>query len=146
MMWPYFSIKALLLVVVVALNPAAATAQSDTDANGEDIYPPLWDFAPENLLDFPIKDNNIVINPWNYRERLGVYKSMLKASAKYFMAFGSQNSGNILWGLPVQHGWQFRTGMNYVLQLLEQICVYQTSFESLFYKASALPDYYKLRL
>lgn len=118
-MWPYFSIKALLLIVVVALNPTAATAQSDTDDNGEDIYPPLWDFAPENLLDFPVKDNNTVINPWNYRERLGVYKSMLKASAKYFTAFGSQNSGNILWGLPLQHGWQFRTGMNYVLQLLE---------------------------
>uniref|UniRef100_A0A669Q8C8 Chromosome 6 open reading frame 58 n=1 Tax=Phasianus colchicus TaxID=9054 RepID=A0A669Q8C8_PHACC len=99
-----------LLIVFVALNPAAVTAQSDTDANGEDIYPPLWELAPENLLDFPVKDNKIVINPWNYRERLGVYKSMLKASAKYFMAFGSQNSGNILWGLPLQHGWQFRTG------------------------------------
>ncbi|XP_419749.6 protein LEG1 homolog [Gallus gallus] len=108
-MWPYFSIKALL-IVVVTLNTAAATAQSDTDANGGDIYPPLWGFAPENLLDFPVKDNKIVINPWNYQERLGVYKSLLKASAKYFMDFGSQNSGNILWGLPLQHGWQFRTG------------------------------------
>lgn len=119
-MWPYFSIKALLIVVVTS-NTAAATAQSDTDANGGDIYPPLWGFAPENLLDFPVKDNKIVINPWNYQERLGVYKSLLKASAKYFMDFGSQNSGNILWGLPLQHGWQFRTGMNYVLQLLEQM-------------------------
>uniref|UniRef100_A0A8C9FIC9 Uncharacterized protein n=1 Tax=Pavo cristatus TaxID=9049 RepID=A0A8C9FIC9_PAVCR len=108
-MWPYFSIKALL-IVVVALNPAAATAQSDTDANGGDIYPPLWDFAPENLLDFPVKDNKIVIYPWNYQERLGAYRSLLKASAKYFVAFGSQNSANILWGLPLQHGWQFRTG------------------------------------
>ncbi|OXB64477.1 hypothetical protein ASZ78_015961 [Callipepla squamata] len=116
-MWPYFSSKALL-IVVVALNPVAATARSDTDVNEGDVYPPLWDFAPENLQDFPVKDNKIVINPWNYRERLGVYKSLLKASAKYFTAFGSQNSGNILWGLPLQHGWQFHTAMNYYLSII----------------------------
>ncbi|NXT63139.1 LEG1H protein, partial [Chaetops frenatus] len=95
------------LVVAVALT---AAAQSENDVTGEDIYPPLWDLALENPLDFPVKENKIVINAWNYQDRLGVYKSLLNASAKYFGAFGPQNSGNILWGLPLQHGWQFRTG------------------------------------
>ncbi|KFP86298.1 UPF0762 protein C6orf58, partial [Acanthisitta chloris] len=104
-----FGIHALL-IVAVTLSPTTATAWSENDVTEEDIYPPLWDFAPGNLLDFPIKDNKIVINAWNYRERLGVYKVLLKSSAKYFSAFGPQNSGNILWGLPLQHGWQFRTG------------------------------------
>ncbi|NWR72075.1 LEG1H protein, partial [Centropus unirufus] len=104
-----FSIHALFLATV-ALSPVTATAPSEKDAPGEDIYPPLWDLAPENLLDFPIKDNKIVINAWNYLERLGVYKNLLSSSAKYFTAFGSQNLGNILWGLPLQHGWQFHTG------------------------------------
>ncbi|NXN05415.1 LEG1H protein, partial [Sylvia borin] len=104
-----FGIHALL-AVAVALSPVTATAQSENDVTGEDVYPPLWDLAPENLLDFPVKDNKIVINAWNYQDRLGVYKSLLNASAKYFGAFGPQNSGNILWGLPLQHGWQFRTG------------------------------------
>ncbi|NXC39053.1 LEG1H protein, partial [Penelope pileata] len=99
-----------LLILTVTLNPAADTAQSDKDATREDVYPLLWDFVPENLLDFPVKNNKIIINPWNYRERLGVYKVLLNSSAKYFTAFGSQNSGNILWGLPLQHGWQFCTG------------------------------------
>ncbi|NXO28941.1 LEG1H protein, partial [Cisticola juncidis] len=99
-----------LLVVTVTLSPAAAAAQSENDVTGEDVYPPLWDLAPGNLLDFPVKDNRIVISAWNYRDRLGVYKSLLNASAKYFGAFGPQNSGNILWGLPLQHGWQFHTG------------------------------------
>ncbi|KFZ53120.1 UPF0762 protein C6orf58, partial [Antrostomus carolinensis] len=98
-----------LLIVTVILSPATATAQSENDATG-DVYPPLWDLAPENLLDFLVKDNKIVINAWNYQERLGVYKNLLNSSAKYFTAFGSQNFGNILWGLPLQHGWQFRTG------------------------------------
>ncbi|NWY94358.1 LEG1H protein, partial [Loxia curvirostra] len=104
-----FGIHALL-VVTVSLSPVPAAAQSENDVIGEDLYPPLWDLAPGNLLDFPVKDNKIVISAWNYQDRLGVYKSLLSASAKYFDAFGPQNSGNILWGLPLQHGWQFRTG------------------------------------
>ncbi|NXW41294.1 LEG1H protein, partial [Nyctiprogne leucopyga] len=103
-----FGIHALL-IVTVTLTPATAAAQSENDATG-DAYPPLWDLAPENLLDFLVNGNKIVINAWNYQERLGVYKNLLNASAKYFTAFGSQNFGNILWGLPLQHGWQFRTG------------------------------------
>ncbi|PKU32619.1 hypothetical protein llap_17077 [Limosa lapponica baueri] len=108
-MQPYCGVCALL-IATLTLSPAATAAQSGNDATGEDVYPPLWDLAPENLLDFPVKDNKIVINAWNYRERLGVYKNLLSSSAKYFTAFGSQNFGNILWGLPLQHGWQFRTG------------------------------------
>ncbi|XP_032910882.1 protein LEG1 homolog [Catharus ustulatus] len=108
-MWPCFGIHALL-VVAVTLSPATAAARSGNDATGENVYPPLWDLAPENVLDFPVKDNKIVIRAWNFQDRLGVYKSLLNASAKYFAAFGPQNSGNILWGLPLQHGWQFRTG------------------------------------
>uniref|UniRef100_A0A8D0KVW1 Chromosome 6 open reading frame 58 n=1 Tax=Strix occidentalis caurina TaxID=311401 RepID=A0A8D0KVW1_STROC len=108
-MCPYFGIHALL-IMTVTLSPATATAQSEEDATGEVVYPPLWDLAPENLLDFLVKNNKIIINAWNYQERLGVYKNLLNSSAKYFTAFGSQNFGNILWGLPLQHGWQFRTG------------------------------------
>ncbi|XP_009930206.2 protein LEG1 homolog isoform X1 [Opisthocomus hoazin] len=108
-MQPCFGIYALL-VVPVMLSPVTATSWSEKDATTEDAYPPLWDLAPENLLDFLVKDNKIFINAWNYQERLGVYKNLLNSSAKYFTAFGSQNFGNILWGLPLQHGWQFRTG------------------------------------
>ncbi|NXH11327.1 LEG1H protein, partial [Bucco capensis] len=105
-----FGIHALFLLVTVTLSPATTSAWSENDATPEDVYPPHWDLAPKDLLDFPIQDNKIVINPWNYPERLGVYKSLLTSSAKYFTAFGAQNSGNILWGLPLQHGWQFHTG------------------------------------
>ncbi|XP_008922135.2 protein LEG1 homolog [Manacus vitellinus] len=108
-MWPCLGIYTLF-IVTITLSPVTAAAWSENKVPGEDEYPPLWDLAPENLLDFPVKDNKIVINVWNYQERLGVYKSLLNSSAKYFRAFGLQNTGNILWGLPLQHGWQFRTG------------------------------------
>ncbi|NXV75258.1 LEG1H protein, partial [Atlantisia rogersi] len=104
-----FGLHAVLMVTII-LSPAIATAQSEIDATGEDVYPPLWDLAPERLMDFLVKDNKIVINAWNYQERLGMYKSLLNSSAKYFTTFGSRNVGNILWGLPLQHGWQFYTG------------------------------------
>lgn len=130
-MQPYFGLHALL-IAAVTLSPATAAAWSEKDATGEDVYPPLWDLAPESLLDFPVKDNKIVINAWNYQERLGLYKNLLNSSAKYFTAFGSQNFGNILWGLPLQHGWQFHTGMSYVVELLEPLSVYQTCFGSSF--------------
>ncbi|NXX74606.1 LEG1H protein, partial [Urocolius indicus] len=99
----------VLLTVTLTLRPATAAVWSEKDATG-DSYPPLWDLVPENLQDFLVKDNKTVINAWNYQERLGVYKNLLNSSAKYFTAFGSQNFANILWGLPLQHGWQFRTG------------------------------------
>ncbi|NXE49240.1 LEG1H protein, partial [Casuarius casuarius] len=105
-----FGIHALILVATATLNSETAAAQRGKEVIREDAYPPLWDSAPENLLDFPVEGNKIVINAWNYRERLGAYKNLLNSSAKYFTAFGSQNFGNILWGLPLQHGWQFRTG------------------------------------
>ncbi|KAM9564074.1 protein LEG1 homolog [Guaruba guarouba] len=108
-MWSYFGIRALL-TVTITLSLVTAAAWSEKDATRDDIYPPLWNLVPENLLNFLVKDNKIVINAWNYQERLGLYKSMLNSSAKYFTAFGYQNFGNILWGLPLQHGWQFRTG------------------------------------
>nr|XP_009687075.1 PREDICTED: UPF0762 protein C6orf58 homolog [Struthio camelus australis] len=108
-MWAYFGTYALL-VATATLNSVTAAAQRGKDAVREDVYPPLWDSAPESLLDFPVEGNKIVINAWNYRERLGAYKILLNSSAKYFTAFGSQNFGNILWGLPLQHGWQFHTG------------------------------------
>ncbi|XP_042302045.1 protein LEG1 homolog isoform X2 [Sceloporus undulatus] len=41
---------------------------------------------------------------------MGLYKILLNSSAKYFLSLGPNNVGNILWGLPLQHGWQYETG------------------------------------
>uniref|UniRef100_A0A8C8RJA1 Chromosome 6 open reading frame 58 n=1 Tax=Pelusios castaneus TaxID=367368 RepID=A0A8C8RJA1_9SAUR len=103
-MWQRFS----WYWAVLCPSNAATLIQEDTSKN--DVYPPLWDHAPGNIENFPVHGNKIIINAWNYQERLGVYKILLNHSAKYFTAFGSNNIGNILWGLPLQHGWQYYTG------------------------------------
>ncbi|KYO18985.1 LEG1-like protein [Alligator mississippiensis] len=94
-----------VLLAAIALQPAAVVSLTHKDA-----FPPLWHLAPGNIKDYSMKDNKIIIDAWNYEERLGMYKIMLNHSSKYFTAFGPNNVGNLLWGLPLQHGWQYHTG------------------------------------
>nr|XP_034966474.1 protein LEG1 homolog [Zootoca vivipara] len=94
-----------------------------------DAVPPLWHSAPGNLDDYPVNGSNILINPWSYPQRLGLYKILLKATSNFFTPPGpndTDNNGpgrlplqhglqyisdkNILWGLALQHGWQYSTG------------------------------------
>ncbi|XP_044866237.1 protein LEG1 homolog [Mauremys mutica] len=97
----------LVLLTAIALSPATVVALTQEDVCKKDVYPPLWHQAPGSIEDFPVHGNRIIISAWNYLERLGVYKILLNYSAKYFTTSGSNN---ILWGLPLQLGWQYRTG------------------------------------
>uniref|UniRef100_A0A452GSW9 Uncharacterized protein n=1 Tax=Gopherus agassizii TaxID=38772 RepID=A0A452GSW9_9SAUR len=96
----------LVLLTTIALSAATVVALTQEDVCKKDVYPPLWHQAPGSIEDFPVHGNKIIISAWNYLERLGVYKILLNYSAKYFITSGS----NILWGLPLQLGWQYQTG------------------------------------
>ncbi|XP_038618439.1 protein LEG1 homolog [Tachyglossus aculeatus] len=74
------------------------------------LYPPLWDVSPGRFQDYLFEAERFVINPWNYLERMGMYKTLLSQSARYLADLGPNNEENMLWGLPLQHGWQFHTG------------------------------------
>lgn len=73
-------------------------------------YPPQWHSAPSSIDAYPLKKTNgtdtHVIDPWNYKQRLGVLKIMIIATESYFRPWGFNNTGNLLWGLPLQFGWQ----------------------------------------
>ncbi|CAH1799236.1 unnamed protein product [Owenia fusiformis] len=74
-------------------------------------FPPHWEKAPASLAEFPRSNKTININPWNYLHRQGMYKSIIDATGKQLS--GTTELGgnlNLLWGLPLQHGWQFETG------------------------------------
>ncbi|XP_072266318.1 protein LEG1 homolog [Pyxicephalus adspersus] len=73
-------------------------------------FPPKWDLVPGDLSDFWNGHGKFVINPWNYLERMGMYKILLKATESYLDMGEPGNQRNILWGLPLQHEWQFQTG------------------------------------
>ncbi|XP_048453204.1 protein LEG1 homolog isoform X2 [Rhincodon typus] len=105
-----------------------------SNANGQDSvretvnYPPLWDNVPDSLDSFVTIHNKTLINPWNYQERMGMYKILLNVTAKYMESFGPRNTGNVLWGLPLQHGWQFNTGMNYYLATIPFLGAVEAGF------------------
>lgn len=105
----HFCCLTLFLLVMKVASPAHLQTQPK---DSEDIFPPLWHLVPENFEDYLIQNHKIVINVWNYLERLGMYKILLKSSAKYFSELGPDNLNNILWGLPLQHGWQYSSGRN----------------------------------
>ncbi|XP_045428775.1 protein LEG1 homolog isoform X2 [Pipistrellus kuhlii] len=79
-------------------------------SNLSDAYPPLWKDCPDQLSDYKKENGKYIINSWHYLERQGTYKVLLNATAKYFEKFAPENEQNILWGLPIFHGWQYHTG------------------------------------
>ncbi|KAM6464979.1 protein LEG1 homolog [Liasis olivaceus] len=103
----HFCCLALFLLATKGASPAHLEIQPQ---ESENTFPPLWQVAPENFEDYPIQDHKTVIDPWNYLERLGMYKILLKFSTNYFSGLGPNNTNNILWGLPLQHGWQYGSG------------------------------------
>ncbi|XP_072499379.1 protein LEG1 homolog isoform X3 [Notamacropus eugenii] len=73
-------------------------------------YPYLWDQVPRSVEDLPVKDNKIIMDPWNYTDRLIMYKLILNYSAKYFTQFGINNTGNVFWALSIFNGKLYETG------------------------------------
>ncbi|KAM5166782.1 protein LEG1 homolog [Callospermophilus lateralis] len=80
------------------------------DLNFLDLYPPLWKESPGQFSDYPVENGTYIINPWIFPERLGMYKILLNQTTTYFEKFASGNEQNLLWGLALQHGWQYSSG------------------------------------
>uniref|UniRef100_A0A8C5ZVV4 Protein LEG1 homolog n=1 Tax=Marmota marmota marmota TaxID=9994 RepID=A0A8C5ZVV4_MARMA len=78
--------------------------------NLSDEFPPLWKESPGQFSDYSVENGKYIINPWNYSERIGMYKILLAQTARYFEKFAPEDEQNILWGLPIHHGWQYHSG------------------------------------
>ncbi|XDB53606.1 hypothetical protein AB1E18_007123 [Capra hircus] len=78
--------------------------------NLSDQYPPLWNESPGQFSDYSMENGKYIIDPWVYPKRMGMYKILLNKTASYFEKFAPDNEQNFLWGLPLQHSWQFITG------------------------------------
>ena len=65
-----------------------------------------------------MKNGKYIIDPWVYPKRMGMYKILLNKTASYFEKFAPDNEQNFLWGLPLQHSWQFITGKNDLFLLI----------------------------
>ncbi|XP_043819766.1 protein LEG1 homolog [Dromiciops gliroides] len=98
----------LLPSLLCALAGYVSASLSET-SDLTDLYPPLWKECPGQLSDYSVEDGVYIIDPWLYTERMGMYKILITLTAEYFERFAPNNEANILWGLPLQHGWQYET-------------------------------------
>ncbi|XP_063299236.1 protein LEG1 homolog [Pelobates fuscus] len=94
----------LLIWISLCLSKADVTAY-----NG-DGYPPLWNITSGNIEDFRNEANKTTINFWNYLDRMSAYRILLNVSGNLLNMTETENKRNVLWGLPLQHGWQYQTG------------------------------------
>jgi hypothetical protein len=89
------------------------------------LLPPLWSDVPElNRHNFPTsKDGALIVDAWDYLQRMSLYKYMIenfnncawevpnKIESSYLNKTDTKtNPNSIIWGLPLQHGWQYSSG------------------------------------
>nr|XP_004651279.1 protein LEG1 homolog [Jaculus jaculus] len=85
-----------------------SAAAGASDLSG--LYPPLWEESPGQFSDYRVENGKYIIDPWIFTERMGAYRILLNQTAPYFEKYAPENEQNILWGLPLQHGWQYSSG------------------------------------
>ena len=84
----------------------------------EQLLPSLWEKAPSSIVEYPLtyncstNFNNTntpchLIDPWNYLNRLGIYKILISSASTIMPFCSSSNVSNILFGLASQFGWQY---------------------------------------
>ncbi|XP_037374675.1 protein LEG1 homolog [Talpa occidentalis] len=74
------------------------------------LYPPLWEESPGQFSDYKVENGKYIIDPWIYLERIGAYKILTNKTSMFFERFEGGSEENILWGLALQHGWQYSSG------------------------------------
>lgn len=84
-------------------------------------YPPFWDQINGDIAEYPVKNGKSVINVWNYLDRLKIYKILITETNKYFVQFGKNNTGNVLWALALFYGKLYETGKD-ILTVSEAVC------------------------
>ncbi len=101
-------IRAVAAVVLLAVLGQTAVVT-------ENGLPIQWDKAPSELSQLPTVDGVIQVNPWDYLQRMALYKLLINATDPYMSSMGPGDKESPLWSLPLQLGWKLRSGMIYNL-------------------------------
>ncbi|XP_067272815.1 protein leg1a-like [Pseudorasbora parva] len=90
------------VVVLAVLSQAAIVTE-----NG---LPIQWEKAPSELSQLPTVDGVVQINPWDYLQRMALYKLLINSTYPYMSSMGPGEKENPLWSLPLQLGWKLKSG------------------------------------
>lgn len=102
-----------ILIHITIISFCWITIHTQTNNNEDALYPPYWQLAPSTLAEFPIINESTssyrLIDPWYYPHRLGLFKILINITSPYMPFCSSSNASNILFALPSQFGWLFRS-------------------------------------
>ncbi|KAL1254718.1 hypothetical protein QQF64_016947 [Cirrhinus molitorella] len=93
---------AVAVVLLAVLSQAAVVTE-----NG---LPIQWDSAPSELSQLPTVDGVIQVKPWDYLQRMALYKLLINSTDPYMSSMGPGDKESPLWSLPMQLGWKLRSG------------------------------------
>lgn len=116
-----FEPLAVILCLLVVANAAniwkILQDELEIHINETNVLPPNWqDVAPLSTKYFPADQNgSLIVDVWDYMGRMSLYKFLIEnvnhcgwdANSR---AHDKLYLGNIIWGLPLQHGWQLSSG------------------------------------
>lgn len=99
----------MFLVIVIILLKFMGTFAWNCSQTDQITYPPMWNNVPSNLNEYPIENSTRIIDPWLYSHRLGLYKILISTTNPLMPFCSISNASNILFGLPSQFGWQYKS-------------------------------------
>ncbi|XP_076872726.1 liver-enriched gene 1, tandem duplicate 1 [Brachyhypopomus gauderio] len=76
----------------------------------ENGLPILWEKTSGLLSDRPGSVGIVTLDPWDYSQRMSMYRLLINASDPYMSSMGQGTNQNPLWGLPLQLSWKLRSG------------------------------------
>lgn len=96
------------------IDPYAETYESfDVLSRFDQALPPMWAEVPSLTTEHFKQDEtgSLIVDAWNYLHRMALYKHLIENIQHCQWDSPSKlNPSNIIWGLPLQHGWQFASG------------------------------------
>ncbi|XP_064196114.1 liver-enriched gene 1, tandem duplicate 1 [Anguilla rostrata] len=96
----------LVTVTVLLLQSLCINGAEVTESG----YPILWDKAPGVITELPSADGAVIINPWDYLQRMSMHRLLINATEMYMSSMGLGSIENPLWGFPLQLGWKLKSG------------------------------------
>ncbi|XP_028809326.1 liver-enriched gene 1, tandem duplicate 1 [Denticeps clupeoides] len=94
----------------IGIAIAVAALLTDAAVVLENGLPVDWEKAPADLSKFPLSSGVVTINPWDFSQRMGMYRLLMNSTADYMSFLWANASDSPLWGLPMQLGWKLKSG------------------------------------
>uniref|UniRef100_A0A4W4G8A3 Chromosome 6 open reading frame 58 n=1 Tax=Electrophorus electricus TaxID=8005 RepID=A0A4W4G8A3_ELEEL len=76
----------------------------------ENGLPILWGKTSSLLSNLSGSRETVTLDPWDYPQRMVMYRLLINASDPYMGSMGPGTNQNPLWGLPLQLAWKLRSG------------------------------------